>query len=332
MNAGLNAPPARDFWKSSGFHLVSRNAQGWLEVTPDLLRAYYARPEIHPVEESCSAELSLFSRLMETPTAPVSAEDLAAIADPDTAENYRFLLGFRDHLLRAGSIEAGYTALFRPGGKAIPPVFLDQMVHLILRNILDGEADPMVLRAAEMFFRPQIVRIEAEQIMLADHEIVARQAQNGSAGGEADMDILTRESAEAYWARSDQFDTAVDFRLTQPASDALAQVMSRWITHFLGLETRIQAMGSIRDQAWSWHIGCDGAASQILNQLYHDGDLPEEDLYRLIGLYRLEFEGPAPVIETMAGKPIYLGCAMDAQGVFRFKPQNLLTNLPLRGA
>ena len=29
------------------------------------------------------------------------------------------------------------------------------------------------------------------------------------------------------------------------------------------------------------------------------------------------------------GKPVYLGLAMDAQGLLKLKPQNLLLNLPL---
>ncbi|MEM8957763.1 MAG: DUF6352 family protein [Pseudomonadota bacterium] len=341
MNDVLDAPKARDFWKSSGFHLVARDGDGWLTVTPELLRAYYARPEIHPVEESCAAEIALFERLMEDPALPVTEADLAAIADADTAGNYRVLLRFRDHLLAAGSIEAAYAGLFRKGAITIPPVFLDQMVHLILRNILDGERDPIVLRAAEIFFRPQIATLGEDQVMLADQEIVEMTAERGVAAPgqfklpgvgprEAQIDVLTTETAQEYWARSDQFDTAVDFRFTQPASDGLAHVMSRWIAHFLKVETRIQAMASIKDAAWSWHVGCDADSTRILNALYAGQELSEDELYRIIALYRLEFEDAGVAIESMSGKPVYLGCAIDANGVFSFKPQNLLTNLPLR--
>ena len=333
MNGGLETAPTRDFWKSSGFHLVSRNAQGWLDVTPEFLRAYYARPEIHPVEESCAAEIAVYERLMDDPMTPVSDDAFTAFEDQDTAGNYRLLLGFRDHLLAAGSIEAGYAGLFRLGAIRIPPVFLDQMVHLILRNIFDGETDPMVLRAAEIFFRPQIATLGEDQVMLADQEIVEMTAERGIAAPgqfklpgtgqrEAQIDVLTTETAEAYWERSDRFDTALDFRFTQPGADGLGTVMARWIAHFLGLETRIQAMASIKDQAWSWHVGCDAEATRILNALYQGGDLPEDELYRIIGLYRLEFEDPAVTIETMSGKPVYLGCAIDKDNVFTFKPQN----------
>jgi hypothetical protein len=32
----------------------------------------------------------------------------------------------------------------------------------------------------------------------------------------------------------------------------------------------------------------------------------------------------------MRGKSVYLGLAMDSEGIIRVKPQNLLTNLPLK--
>ena len=35
----------------------------------------------------------------------------------------------------------------------VPHLFLNQLVHVILRNALDGCDDPFVLRAAELFFR-----------------------------------------------------------------------------------------------------------------------------------------------------------------------------------
>ena len=59
------------------------------------LRAYYTRPEIHPIDESCANEHRLFEKLMESPDAPVSDDELASIADADAADNYRLLLGYR---------------------------------------------------------------------------------------------------------------------------------------------------------------------------------------------------------------------------------------------
>ena len=65
-----------EFWKSAGLHLVTRGENGWLSVTPDYLRAYYTRPEIHPVAESCPAEHALFEKLMADPFATAAPGEL----------------------------------------------------------------------------------------------------------------------------------------------------------------------------------------------------------------------------------------------------------------
>ena len=62
-----------DFWRSSGFHLLARNASGQLAVTDDFLRAYLLRPEIRPVEESCARERALHGALIESPRRAVAA-------------------------------------------------------------------------------------------------------------------------------------------------------------------------------------------------------------------------------------------------------------------
>ena len=331
-----------EFWKSAGMHLVERSDNGWLRVAPDYLRAYFTRPEIHPVEESCAAEHMLFEKLMADPFAAVTEPELTAIADPDATHNYRMILRFRDHLARHQTIEAAYAALFDGRAIAIPPVFIDQMVHLVLRNILEGVEDPMRLRAAELFFREQAVTVGDEELLLADSEIVEMRARDGFGGlgqllAEAGtpmrnvtLDVMTEDNKDGYWARSDRFDMALDFRFTQPGPDALGRVIESWMKHFLGIETRIQAMKSIRDEAWSWHIGLDVESNRILNALYNGEAVEEADLRNLLALYRMEFSDPSDVVDSMRGKPVYLALAMNGAGRVVLKPQNLLTNQPIR--
>ncbi|GGE77324.1 hypothetical protein H1W37_00740 [Stappia taiwanensis] len=334
----------RAFWKSSGAHLVSRDGNGWLTVTPDLLRAYVTRPEIHPVEESCPAEHALFEKLMSDPFAGVSEADLAAIADPDAADNYRVLLRFRDHLAAHGTIEGAYAALFGKGAAiVIPPMFIDQMVHLICHNMLRSVTDPLRLRAGELFFREQAVTTGEGQLMLADAEIVETYARTGGLGGlgallaeagtpapSVSLDVIGEENADIYWDRSDRYDTAIDFRFTEPALDAFARVLESWVRHFHGVDVRIQPQQSIRDAKWSWHVGLDAEATRILNGLYEGATIGEADLTRIVALFRLDFERRGDVIDTMRGKPVWLALAMGADDKIRMKPQNLLTNLPLR--
>ena len=333
--------PARSFWKSAGLHLVERGQQGWLTVTPDYLRAYLTRPEIHPVEESCAAEIALFEALMADPFRPVAEPKINAIVDEDAAGNYRVLLHFRDLLARAGTVEGAYLTLF--GEKiGVPPVFIDQMVHLILRNCLDGATDPIRLRAAEIFFRDQSVSLSDGRVMLADEEIVETYAETGGLGGlgqllvssdtplrQVSLDVLDDDNANVYWDRSDRFDTVVDFRFTMPALDAFARVIEIWIAHFHGIETRVRPVQSVSDERWSWHVGLDVQSTQILNALYNGEDVSPDDLQTILALFVLEIDDQSAVISRLAGKPIYLGLAMDPSGHLKMKPQNLLTNLPL---
>jgi hypothetical protein len=333
----------RDFWRSAGFHLTERTENGWLAVTPDLLRAFFTRPEIHPMEESCEAEHRLFEALMAEPFRPVDPAEIDAVGDADVAENYRVVLRFRDHLARSGTIEAAYRGLFAPDAPMVPPVFIDQMVHLVLRNMLAGESDPYRLRAAELFFRDQTVSTEEGQLLLADAEIVEMLSETGGMGGlgallvesgtamrSVSLDVMTEDSAQLYWDRSDRFDMALDFRFAEPGQDAFARVLESWAEHFLGLAVRIQPMQSIRDERWSWHVGLDAEASRILNALYRAEPLAPDDSERIVALFRLESLDRNAFLDSMRGKPVYLGLAMTASRVLKMKPQNLLMNLPLR--
>lgn len=330
------------FWKSAGYHLVERDKHGWLTVTPDLIRAYITRPEIHPVEESCAVEHRLFERLMSDPFAAVSDAELAEIADPDAIDNYRVVLGFRDHLVRHRTVEAAYAALFVDNQLLVPPVFIDQLVHLILRNILRACQDPVRLRAAEIFFREQIVTLNEGTVTVADAEIVDMMSETGGLGGlgallmesgtpmkEVALDVLTEDNAAIYWDRSDRFDTALDFRFTQPGPDAFARVIEAWVRHFATVDVRVQPVQKIRDEHWSWHIGLDADATTILNSLYDGESLSEADNMRILGLFRMDFQNRTDMRHDLRGKPVWLGLAMSPDRKIRMKPQNLLVNLPV---
>lgn len=339
----VSAPPPV-LWKSSGRHLVTRAANGWLEVTPELLRAYYTRPEIHPVEESCASEHRLFEALMDDPLRAVAESELDGIADRDTAENYRVVLRFRDHLASAGTIEQAYLDLFtRAEPLLIPPVFIEQMAHLVLAGMLEGETDAFVARAAELFFRDQKVTTGDGQIMFADAEVIEMRSRNGGFGvlsallseagatvREATLDVLSEDNAAQYRARSDRFDFALDFRFNQRGPGAFGEVVAKWVRHFLGVEVRVEAMQSIHDEQWTWHVGLDAESTKILNALYTGGELPDGGGDRLAALFRMEFDDPNVLVEAIRGKAVYLGLAMNGDNIVRMKPQNLLVNLPLR--
>ena len=299
--------------------------------------------EVGGVDQDCevTVERELDVLLEDRELAPGVLVE-ADLADPDAADNYRVVLRFRDVLIEQETLEAAYLAIVTAGRSDIPPLFVEQLVHAILRNILEGCRDPMRVRAAELFFREQNVSLDDGRVMLADEEVVDMYAQSGGMGAlgqllvesatpmrQVELDVLHEDNTDIYWSRSDRFDTVIDFRFTQPALDAFARVLEAWVSHFLGIRTRIQPMQSIRDERWSWHLGLDADSTRILNGLYEGREVPLEDLERIIGLFRMEIRDTRAVIKSMRNKPVYLGLAMTPARKLRMKPQNLLTNLPL---
>ncbi len=334
-----------DFWKSSGYTLLRRDADGWLRVTDDFLRAYYLRPEMHPVEESCAAERALHGELMAAPRMAVGDDRLDAFADADARDNYKLVLALRDRLLSAETVEAAYLSIFGEPASMVPPLFVDQLAHVILRGVLDGVTDPLRVRAAECLFRAQTMNVVDGAVMAADAETVDLHAATGGFGDlgqlvvaaqtemrSIDLDVLTADNAEAYWSRDEAHDTVLDLTFTRPGLDALCRVLESWVAHFHGVAVRIQPVQEIRDQRWVWHIGLDVEASAILNDLYDGTEVEGGRLERLLSLFRLEFDDPAQMRQDIAGRPIYLGMVMTPAKQLRLKPQNLLVNLPLKVA
>jgi hypothetical protein len=146
----------KDFWISCGHQLLDRDQGGGLLLTDEFLKVYLARPELIPPPEACAVERTLHGALLANPRLPVSATDVAAIADADARENWQLLIAFRDLLLRHKTLEGAYAELMRNGPGNTPLLFVNQLVHVILRNALDGVTDARVVRAAELFFRTSV--------------------------------------------------------------------------------------------------------------------------------------------------------------------------------
>jgi hypothetical protein len=91
-------------------------------------------------------------------------------------------------------------------------------------------------------------------------------------------------------------------------------------------------MQQISDPKWSWHVGLDAAATDILNKLYNKEPVDTDELEKVICLFRLDFIDEAAVTQSQAGKPVYMGIAMNDDKQLKLKPQNLLFNLPLAKA
>ncbi|MGI9498393.1 MAG: DUF6352 family protein [Geminicoccaceae bacterium] len=331
-----------DFWRSAGWHLVEPTESGHIQATDDWLRAYLLRPELVPVEESCPAERGLHEQLVEDPKARFDEAAIDALADVDVRINYRIYRTYRDRLLAKPSIEAAYLDMIENGIDGIPPLFLDQLVHVQLRHLLRDSTDPLRLRAAELFFRAQKVSIPDGRVMLADEETVEMHASGQSFGSlgkllvqtetklaSIDLDVLEEANIETYWQRSDRFDTVLDFGFTRPGLDGFCRVLEIWVCHLLGVEVGIQPVQQISDQRWAWHIGLDSEANAFLNDLYGGDDIDEARRARLLSLFRLEFKDAADMLERVRGRPVYLGLMMAENERLTMKPQNILANLPL---
>lgn len=334
----------RDFWRSSGWHLLDHGADGRHRLTPDFLRAYLLRPELRPVEESCAAERALHAALLDAPDRPLTPVALLRLQDPDARENYAVYARWRELLLRAPTLEDAYLELAL-GGTGLPGLFAEHLAHVILRGILDGCGDGLRLRAAECLFRTQSVTVQDGAILLADADTVALHARNGGLGGlgkllveahaplrSVELDVLGEADAERYLARSDRFDTVLDVSFTRPGLDALCRVLEAWVAHFLGVAISVQPLQAVRDPQWRWHLGLDAEASRLLDALYAGEELDEERRARLLSLFRLEIRDQDLVRVDLRGRPVYMGMAQTAGQELRLKPQNILLNLPLAAA
>jgi uncharacterized protein DUF6352 len=330
-----------DFWQSCGYHLLRKDADGRLLVTDDYLRLYYGRPELEPPPEAQPGERALHASLLETPRREVTPAEVAALEDADARENYQVMLRFRARLLQAPTLEAFYAGLFQRD-VAVPPDFIHHTVQVILRNLLDGTADGLQARAAELFFRRQRITIQDGAILAADDSTVNVHAETGGFGnlgrllreGQAtprtiELDVLDDKSAPAYFERDERFDTVLQLNAGRPGSKALCRVIERWLAHFHGVRTNVTTVREIPDEEWLWHVGLDAEATALLNDTYSGTRVEEERMKRLVGLYRVDFSDPAVLRPDMAGSPVFLGMAAAADGTLRMKPQNLLTNLPL---
>lgn len=356
----------QDFWRSGGptreLSPTQRDERGWLLPSDDYLRLFLVRPELVPLPESCPAELALHAALMDAPARPVAPGAVLALQDADARDSYTLFLRFRDGLLAAGTLEAYYQSLFTAGGAGhinIPPLFVDLLAQAITHNLLADSTDAYEVRAGEMLYRSQRISTQDGQVLSGDRETIDMLNETGGLGdfgrflAEAraplrsiKLQVLTDDNASDYWQDGSRHAFLLDlthevthdlshglvFTMMRARSGlkALAGVLQKWLWHFLGVAVSIKPLQRIDDAAWRWHVGLDAQASALLNDLYEGRDLAPERMQRLLSLFRLDFANPLEMRADVAGKPVYLGLMMNAEGVLKLKPQNLLLNLPLR--
>lgn len=342
---------------------MQRDARGWCLPTDDYLRLFLQRPELAPMPESCPAEMALHAALMAAPASAVGADTLAKLIDADARESYTLFLRFRDALFDAGTLETYYLSLFPRSGTGsinIPPLFIDLLADAILGNLLDDSNDAYELRAADMLHRTQRISTQNGQVLSGDQLTLDMLNVTGGLGdigrflleakapmATVNMQVLADDNAQAYFQQAagrhaflldlthemtNDLSHGLTFTMTRARSGlkALASVLQKWVRHFLGVAVTIRPLQKIDDDAWRWHVGLDAESTALLNDLYEGREVEPARLQRLVSLFRLDFADPHDVRPDVAGKPVYLGLMMNAEGIVKLKPQNLLVNLPLR--
>jgi hypothetical protein len=329
---------SRDFWLSCGHHLLDRDAAGKLLVTDEFLKAYLARPELMPPPEACAAEQSLHGALLSDPRRSIAASQVAAIADADARENWEIMIAWRDHLVKHRTLEAAYLEIVRRDIR-FPHVLMGHLMQPILRNMLEGCEDAFMLRAAEMFFRPQKLVMQKGSITALDEEADPSAGHHHPPSplfallglpATTHVDAITDETAAGYWERSDRFDMAIDLTAGGRGWAALGAIITRWLSHLLAIDVVIEPLAELQAAPWSWYVGLSADATRIGDALWDGDALDDATQARVIGLYRLTFRDPAETIERVRGEPVYLLVAMTPDEKLRLKPQNLVTGLPVR--
>jgi hypothetical protein len=247
------------------------------------------------------------------------------------------------------------------GNIQLPPLFIDLVVQAIVCNVLTGVDDAWIWRAAELLFRRQRITVRDGRVLSGDSDTLDNLQTTGGLGemgrllmeGGAplkavDVKVLHKDNEDRYLSQREglgryaflldltheiqnELPHGLIFKMVNARSGlkALAVVLTRWVQHFLGVSVSIEPVQKVDDPAWRWHVGLDVTATALLNDLYQGTELTAQRQEQLISLFKLRFDNPLDMRADVQGKPVYLGLAVNEQGLLKLKPQNLLLNLPL---
>src|SRR5262249_53549773 len=202
-----------------------------------------------------------------------------------------------------------------------------QLIHVILRNILDGCDDAWVLRAAELFFRPQMITLHEGSLLAADEETISGASATPVSPlvsmlglpAASEIDVLGEHNAAEYFSRSDQFDMAIDLTAGRNGLVALADVIARFIRHVLAIDVRVEPLIELHEAQFTWYVGLDAEGTKIGDRLWHGDELDDATQGRVLGLFRLAFKDASMADDELGGAPVYLILAMSPDRTLRMK-------------
>lgn len=327
---------SEDFWVASGFQLADRADGGGLVATDDFLKAFLARPELLPPEDACPVERGLHAQLLAEPRLKVSSDEAGAIADADARENFGVFLAFRDRLVAAQTLEQAYLDIFQGDVRGIPPLFLQQLAHIIARNAFAEVEDAYVLRGAECFFRAQRVSFSDGQVLLADQEVIADHEHDrhhspllSMLGGPAvsSIEVLNDTNAAGYKARSDAHDMVLNVSAERGRA-ALGEAARIWIRHLTGVDLVFTPVEALSDENVGWFLPFDAEATKIGNAVWNGTPLSADQSARILALFRFVLP-TAGILPEHQGKKGFAILAATTDHNLAIKPQNMIAGLPL---
>src|SRR3569833_876393 len=174
------------------------------------------------------------------------------------------MIGRRDHLVKHRTLEAAYLEITRRN-LGVPQLLVGQLTQAILRNALDACEDAIMLRAAEMFFRPQKVTMQQGSATVIDVEkeaLLGRQhraplAELLGLPVVSEVDMLDDATEASYWERSDRFDMALDLPAERRGMVARGDVIRHKHTHQHTNKNVIDPLSELRNAPFSWFVGLD---------------------------------------------------------------------------
>src|SRR5258707_15535677 len=210
------------------------------------------------------------------------------------------MIAWRDHLVRYWSLEAAYLEIVRRNIK-FPHILICQLVQAILRNALDDCGDVFMLRAAEMFFRPQRLVLQEASIVAIDEETDPSPGLHSPSPLSTllgllptpEIDLPGDSTAESYWERSDRFDMALDLTTGRRGLIALGDVVARWLSHLLAIAVVVEPLSEPERVSFIWYGGLSSDATPIGVAIWNGEDLFDGARTQLVTLFLLTFGAPA---------------------------------------
>src|SRR5258708_19569438 len=128
-----------------------------------------------------------------------------------------------------------------------------------------------MLRAAEMFFRPQRLVLQEASVVATDEETDPSPGLHSPSPlstllgllPAAEIDLLSDSTAESYWERSDRFDMALDLTTGRRGLIALGDVVARWLSHLLAIDLVVDPLAEPQSLSFTLHVRLTSHAPRI---------------------------------------------------------------------